>query len=340
MRYRNLQFDLIRSVAILAVLIYHLPGYSFDFFDLSKLGISIDSFVLRELSKYFGLGLFIFASGHLANLKGRRFSDMHTIKEYVLTKIIRIFPLYYVALFAICHIYDIHEPTRLIAHLLGVQLILASQLIKPVPTLWFIGLILIYYGAYMIYRAEKLNPMIKMFILAVFPLAVLFVNRTFQIMDLRLVLYYGIFLLGLYSGGHALFNRISWRQTVIASLAFAFLVIIYGGSFTAKPFASLGSFLMVNLLMFLFIDFTYKGCLLLTDKISYARPIEIISYSSFCMFLFHRPIWSTMHKFLRTTALINSDSMMAIVLAAVGIPLIIAVSYSIQQLYDRIVLAR
>lgn len=339
MKNRIIHFDLMRSIAIIIILIYHLPGYSFNFYDLNMIGINIDSSVLRELSKYFGLGLFIFISGYLSNLKGRSFSGVHTIKEYALSKIVKIFPLYYLALIAFYYIYDIKEPMRVAVHILGLQLVFTSQLIQPAPTLWFIGLIVIYYATYIFVRAEKVDALIKVLVLTLFPIIVLAVNRVFHLMDLRIVLYYGIFLLGLYSARHDIFRKISWAQTIIAMVVFTGFLIIYGDyAFATNPLSTLSSYFIVNVLMFLFIDLAYKSCLFFSERIKLKRLVEIISYSSFCMFLFHRPVWSLMHDVLSGMHLEN-EGIMAMILLAIGIPIIVAISYSVQRLYDKIVFA-
>jgi peptidoglycan/LPS O-acetylase OafA/YrhL len=44
------------------------------------------------------------------------------------------------------------------------------------------------------------------------------------------------------------------------------------------------------------------------------------------MFLFHRPVWSSMHKVLSQTPVMESQALMAAIMAFVGIPAIIAIS--------------
>jgi hypothetical protein len=330
-----------RSIAILIILIYHLPGYSLNFYDLNTIGIGIDFSIFRELSKYFGLALFVFISGHLSNLKERDFTDTHAVKNYMSRKIIKIFPLYYFALILFSYLYDIKEPLRVTTHILGLQLIFASQLVKPTLTLWFIGLILIYYAIYIFINAERISDFTKILVLALFPLTVVAVNEMFGVMDLRIVLYYGIFLLGLYSGKHDIFKEISWAQLVIVALGFTvFIVMRDNYTFATDPFSSLSSFLIINVLMVLFISFTYKSSLFFSDRIKIKRLVEIVSYSSFCMFLFHRPVWLWMHDTLGKMQIVESKVMMAIILAIIGIPAIVTLSYSIQHLYDRIVSVR
>jgi len=338
--HRVLHFDSMRSIAILIILIYHLPGYSLNFYDLNTIGIGIDLSVFREFSKYFGLGLFIFISGYLSNLKGRGFADTDAVKEYILRKAVKIFPLYYLALVLFYYFYDVKEPIRITTHILGLQLIFASQFVKPTPTLWFIGLIVIYYAIYVFIKADKIGDLTKVLALALFPLIVVAVHEMFGVMDLRIVLYYGVFLLGLYSGNHDILKTVSWPQLVVAVLSFtAFIVIRDDYTFALAPFSSLSSFLTVNALMVLFIGVTYKGCLFIPDKTELKRIVEIVSYSSFCMFLFHRPVWSWMHDTLGKMR-IDNEVMVAIILATIGIPAIVAFSYSIQHLYDRIVSAQ
>ncbi len=337
-RRRTIHFDLMRAIAILSVLIYHLPGYSFNFFDLNWAGIEIDPSVLRESTKYFGLGLFVFISGYLSNLKERNFSDTEAVKRYVSRKLIKLLPLYYLALIAFFYIYDVNEPLRVAIHVLGLQLLFASEQIKPSVTLWFVGLLLIYYAIYMFVRAERVSDVSKLAVLVLFPVVVYLMNQFFDIMDLRIVLYYGIFLLGLYSARFDLLNRMSWIQMIVAVFLFTGFLVVRGNyEFATRPFSSLISFGIVNALMFFFICFTHKVCLLLANKKKIGRLTEVVSYSSFGMFLFHRPVWSLMHKALIQIPVMKSQDLMAVAMAFVGIPAIIAITYWLQRLYDSVI---
>ena len=340
MKQRVLHFDLMRSIAILMILIYHLPGYSLNFYDLNTIGIDIDLSIFRKFSKFLGLGLFIFISGYLSNLKGRGFADTRSIKKYLLRKVIKIFPLYYLALVLFSYIYDVTEPLRVTAHVLGLQLIFASQLVEPTPTLWFVGLITIYYAIYAFIKAEKIGDVTKVVMLALFPLVVIAAHEIFDLMDLRIVLYYGIFLLGLYCGRYDIFKTVSWPLMATAAILLtAYIVISDDYMFAVNPFSSLSSFMTINALMVLFIGVTYKSCLFVSDETRLKRVVETVSYSSFCMFLFHRPVWSWMHGVLGRLQ-IDNDITVAIILAIIGIPAIVAISYSIQRLYDRFIIAR
>lgn len=339
---RILQFDLMRSLAIFIILIYHLPGYSYNFFSLGFIGIKTDPAVLREFTRYFGLGLFIFLSGYLANLKQRSFADSSEIKKFIKRKLLRIVPPYYLALIMFCYVYEISEPLNIAAHFLGLQLILASQFIRPAPTLWFIGLILVYYATYIFAKAEKFNDKVKLVVLVLLPIAIFALNTALNVMDLRIVLYYGIFVLGLYSGKRDIYKSINSFHMVVATLVFIVIMLIHNDyTFLTNPFYTLGSFVIVNVFMFIITGLTYKGCMHFSKNIKHKhiKWVEVISYSSFCMFLFHRLVWSIMVDILDVAPITLNEHAVALILATIGIPIIIFLSYSVQRLYDRVMYA-
>ena len=96
----RIQFlDFLRALAIVFVLLDHLPDYKIPF-----LGIFSPYF------GRFGVGLFIFVSGYLMFLTNRSFHSTHDILEFYKKRARRIFPLYLIALLVFFVLYGLLAP--------------------------------------------------------------------------------------------------------------------------------------------------------------------------------------------------------------------------------------
>ena len=149
MESRLKEFDLMRTLAIFIILIHHLPGHSFNFYNFTVVGTNYDMSWLNQLNRYFGLGIFIFISGYLINRKRKSIKNWSDINRFVVNRYIRIIPLYILAYIIFITIFrnmiNNIDIVSIIIHLLGLQIIFASKYCDPVMTLWFVGLIISYY---------------------------------------------------------------------------------------------------------------------------------------------------------------------------------------------------
>ena len=67
---RDQSIDLMRFVAvIIIVLLHHMPSYYFNIYDLRTFNIPVDLSFLGHLTRYLGLGSFVFISGYLMSAK-------------------------------------------------------------------------------------------------------------------------------------------------------------------------------------------------------------------------------------------------------------------------------
>lgn len=337
MNNRLLIFDLMRSLAILIILFHHLPNYTGNFYDLNFIGINLDLSPLNELNRYLGLGLFIFLAGYLINRKRERFADKRSAINFLYRKFIRIFPLYYLALFCFILIHKIYAPLKIGVQILGLQLLFASSTLKPIHTLWFIGLIVIYYYLFTVLNYNPIKKFYKGLIIILFPICIWILLTLFKVTDSRLILYYWVFLGGVFCAETNFFESEFWRK-FNSLIPIVFVPVFLISFFLEKQYKlittnSSYSYLLINLLIFTFVLFIYQISTLISRKNSSLKLIQIVSYASYCMFLFHRPIWFSMSYVLKQTLGINY-SIAALILLFVGIPVVIIISYYIQRFYD------
>lgn len=350
MNKRIPELDVMRTVAISIILLHHLPSHSANFYDFRSFGIALDLSWLNDLNRYFGLGLFVFISGFLLQKGVHDFSNLAKIKSFLLKKYIRILPLYLVALalFIICF-GDLIGPINascVLIHVLGLQALLASTICTPIFTIWYVGLVLAYYFAFVC--CEKFGTDIYRFLTLVvlLPLVCSLFMIIFGIMDKRFLVYYVPFMSGVMSEKWDLLDRFSRYRSVLLFCIVSILVsawlycnVIYPNisdpSLKPGVFSKIGltTFIVSNVAM---ICFTYTIFILSKGVTGAAKPMRIItavSYSSYAIFLFHRPIWFILSKIYEPISPMGS----VFYAALVGIPVIVFVSYWVQKGYDMMV---
>lgn len=341
MKSRVIVFDLMRALAILIIVFHHLPGYTGNFYEFNVGQFYLDLTPLNELNRYLGLGVFIFLSGYLSNLKKTRFPDQGSAIRFLGKKFIRIFPLYYLALFAFIQIHRTFDPTTIIVHLLGLQLLLASPQIHPVRTLWFVGLIVVYYCLFAILNLLRLNPLHRVLIIVLFPVSLFLLNNWFQFTNIRLFIYYWIFLIGLFCAEISFFDSQFWQKNKVLVTSVFPLVLLFSfwveQNYELDKIEFLYYCVLIVILEFTFVCFAYQLSSLISRYLQFLKPIELISYASYCIFLFHRPILFVINEVLKRRLGMNY-SIAALILLFIGVPLVIVLSYYIQKFYDQILL--
>ncbi|MBE9086085.1 acyltransferase [Tolypothrix sp. LEGE 11397] len=338
MKDRFLLFDLIRSLAILIILFHHLPMYSFNFYDLKNFGIDIDLSAWDELNRHLGLSLFIFMSGYLINVKKISFRDWDTVGQFLYKKIIRIFPMYYVAMIFFCYIFSISEPFSIIIHIFGLQSLLFSKYLLSLPTLWFVGTILVYYLIFILYKAEKISRIYRLIAITIFPFIVFFVTTSLQFMDYRISLYYWTFILGIYCAESNILETpwIKQNTLIITTVFFCIFIscFVLGKKYGIDYFG-IKSYIILNILMFSFILSIYNIFNSLAKIVKSSQSVQAIAYASYGMYLFHRPIWFFIKKIAQDTIGINNQYILLTIEIFIGIPSIFVFAYLVQSFYEK-----
>ncbi len=212
---------------------------------------------------------------------------------------------------------------------LGLQLIFATPGHAPMLTLWFIGLITVYYGLFVLIKRAEGNGLRFFLAVAGFPMLLIIMSIAWGAGDPRLFLYYPIFLMGIY-GDRYLPAVNNYKRA--AALAVLMLVSIYLAVFQSRLImywaGVAGSILVINCVM---VSFTWLVRLMSVKGIKLSKYFKALSYSSYCIYLFHRPVWWAL---LRLENPYDPGTRL-LYLAFAGVPVIILLSYAIQKGYDR-----
>lgn len=280
---RLLFLDVLKAFAILFVIFVHMQNF------LSA-PITAD-YSLFEILKFIPLACFTFASGFAIYENNKTLKDGKEILNFYKKRIVRVYPLYLIALFTFFlsfQVYGLFHPIyysvpQWIINILCLQVLLAPAFIDPIFSLWFIGLIIVLYAMYPLFSSCS-GPLRKKLFLAVSIFTVLaIIHLALNIIDFRYFLYYFFFIAGFVAADKNYY--------------------------------------------FLFIE------RLLEKHQNHIVPaIVALSYASYCIYLFHMPIFAITNQFVSTLDLpgyLHNGVILFLV-----IPIIFCLCYFIQRSYD------
>ncbi|MFO8040702.1 MAG: acyltransferase [Sodalinema sp.] len=304
-----LELDLLRVLAIALVLYCHSTAY---------LGWSAH---VNELMKYpgpIGVGLFLCLSGFLCQRSQNKKKSKRTRWEVFRKRLIRIFPLYWLALFTfivIFHVLSIFHnldfsplPATTVAHFFGLQLFLRSRYISHIPTLWYIGALVTYYGFFILMSRFKFKNFLilnVLFFALVILLKIVLKHQSIHLVENRIIMNYPLFLAGVIAGrfdSNLLYlKRHAMKFTLgLGIVAFLLFRVIDSESIT-RPHNFLIGWVDLRFYSYIFLwalFFINLGILVTPFMLKFSQPIEYLSKISYAVYLFHRPVYALIYGLL------------------------------------------
>jgi peptidoglycan/LPS O-acetylase OafA/YrhL len=250
MKNKIIAFDFLRALAIAMIIPAHLSNFlSFTYIKLAL--YAVDPFVANM-----GLGLFIFMSGYLLYYNNHSINSFQSVLSFYRKRLLRIFPLYWGAIAAFTLVFFIFAPKlnsgfefpnaenvfsfhNIIMHILGLQIFLAPRYVSPMLTLYFVGLIIVFYAIYpLIIMLSKSSKQILLCSFLIF-IGCLLVSRTFNIIEPRFFMFFPIFIFGILTCKESLFEKSMvidrekpFIQILLAALPVMLVLVIVLGSRT------------------------------------------------------------------------------------------------------------
>jgi peptidoglycan/LPS O-acetylase OafA/YrhL len=316
---RNISIDLLRSISILYIVgFWHLLNYTTAF-------PCYNNFITLRITNII-LGLFIFISGYFIGLSHYN-TRQETPFSFYKKKIIRIYPLYILAII-------IFTILNLSSGWTSLKAIFAiSMFVQPAPnTLWFITMLLFFYLLSPLIINICHRHSIKEISLYCTILILTLVAYGFftKLLDVRIVLYFPSFVMGILVAMHDEQTNVDLFYPYKKNFYFVLIILSIGISFIKTNHSGLNDLLhlpMVLLCSYIFFTIGQKIKIASTPIYNF---IIIISYSSYCMYLFHRPIYVVLKKIYFP----KSDLFQVIYLVMFCVPLIIIISFILQKIYD------
>lgn len=313
---RIIGIDLLRSLCILYIAgFWHLldyteavPGYQ-----------NLITFRISEIV----LGTFVYISGYFIGLNYSHISRREIIDFYK-KRFLRLYPLYLLAL----GLFSIFNLTIIT---LVKSVILVSMFIKPAAmTLWFVTMLLLFYliSPFLIMLCRNSGLIRVMLYCSLLVAALLLYDNLTGLLDLRIIMYFPAFLLGIHVSSSRRKLSLSENLAIYSCTAFLIITGVMPAENTLKSILSIP--FIVSCSYILFRSFS-------KFDVTSARAIQIIStfsYASYCIYLLHRPIY----EIFKSLYFPEIESVQLAYLIVICLPVIVISSYVVQRLYDSLIL--
>jgi len=307
---RMVYLDYVRSLSMMYVVgFWHLFNYT-DAFPL-YMNFATQKFTLIVL------GTFIFVSGYLI---GATSKSKFTLKEFFIKRFIRIYPLYALSLliFYAVGLLDFYTVWK--------SIVFVSLFDGSSPlTLWFITVLFTYYLLAPIYIESSKNVFSYIILFSLILCTILILSVFFPSIDGRFLQYYACFFVALYIGKE-IPQFIDKKSTLVALLLFFPAVAISFVNVKYRIIDTLIAMVMVLIGAFVIVGLAKRFNARLIDS----KFISVLAYSSFCMYLLHRPIFLLLKEFYFPATPIYQT----LYLYIVCLPIIGVASYYSQLVYD------
>jgi len=325
-KQRRHEFDHLRALTVLVLLFHHSGIYRTPLF-----GISLEA--MQPYGSLFINGTFLFLSGYFAFISLQHREG--NLFAFYRSKFIRIYPPYLVALLLFVYLIGYSLRKRdLFIYLIGLQTVFSPAVAKPLLTLWFIGVLGLFFfifGILMyVFRtdAQRLLGALALFVTAYI------IRISTGLMDDRFFLYFLVFSIGVvvarsaWLTGFLLSPR--WLpgkfMMLLAGLSGYWLVLTSGVEPISTPYiigADVFILLSVVFSLALFARFT-------------GQPNPLwgrIAKASFFTYLFHRPVW----HICQTLVDVPPGGSETLLNLLPGSLLTLFLAYYLQKGYDRLV---
>ncbi len=321
-----LEFDVLRTLAIFSLFLHHGGIYNFSAF-----GFPFISFT--PYLELFLLGSFTFMAGYLL-VKSFYKTHERSLLSIWASKIIRIFVPYIVALLLFAIFFDI-EATRidLAIHAFGIQLLLAPRIGVPIMTIWYVGLLLVYYLIFPL-LLKLFDGIVGVFVSSILVLlGAYLINIRWGFFEYRFFYYYLVFLAGILCAKAGCLRGVATTKYYLMDKVVVLFIGIYGLSvfkdeslFSISPqFLLAVTIYILSIVLFAFslIQIFIRG----KDKLTF---FGYVAFASYFAFLFHRPIW----RLILQPFTFQTDLTWFLYIIIVGSVVVISVSHYLQKTYN------
>ena len=277
-------------------------------------------------------------------------------------------------LFIIIYDYSSKNIFYLLSHVVGLQIIFAPNYSSPIWTLWFIGVIVINYLIFIILSylgsLKKIIPA-SLIILCTF----FILNSSFGLVEYRFFVYYLPFIGGIIAGSiytsphnkeikEILNNQHSsvipiiiaccmitiwtvypylteyYYSTLSSTYGTIYLFQIIGQEISITEFFD--AIILVNMIILFFISFVlslfylvFRALSLILDQNKLFDVVSIIAYSTYGVYLFHRPFLEIYNNIMGEIFHINMYLKSNVYLILLSIPILFILAFLIQKVVDK-----
>ncbi len=273
------EIDIIKATSLMLIISHHEGSFLYH----EYLGI------FYPYLGRFGLALFTFISGY-ALYKNN--ASISSIKTFYKKRLLRIYPLYLLALFLYViisnfQLWNEFTPVSLAAHILGLQMLIYPY-IQPDGSLWYIGMLFIFYAVYPFLIKKSETPIKLIWNAGAILVSLTLLRVFFGLIEIRTFVYFPIFIAGML----AAWTGIPEKLKTSAPIVLVPLIFIRLNWITEDGTDPINNniipvvlSLSLMLLFFCFVFFEGVKSIQLNSRIS--AIVSKIAVASYPMYLFH-----------------------------------------------------
>lgn len=350
MKKRLIEIDILRTFSIILILLHHLDAYTYcDLF-----------LIFKPYFGVFGISLFVFLSGYSLNINNNIFKNFSDFLKFYRKRIERIYPLYILAIIVFFVLYQVIGQVMAknfqwwLIQILGLEVLLSPRFIDPIFTLWFIGMLILYYFIYpfILYRSTDVKEIFFKSLLIFSSL--IFIRIIWNIIDIRFFLYYFLFITGILTSRINLFYDKKYNNIFFISLiSFLFFLIIHlhAGSYSIYEGPNtlgelnnidinkaIGILFILELLMITFVILiTYLVTVYSSNLEDESNRVTVKfsifgAFASYGVYLLHRPYLTIFYYSMR---IFNFSPILSdLVIYIIALPSLFIFSYYLQKFND------
>lgn len=323
---RLYEFDALRAVATLLLLALHSEVFAFD----NVLGVDLNPIALFVGA--FLLGSFFFMAGYFEeiSMKKNQWDWIYFLK----TKFIRMIPPYWFALILFVFVigYSLKKPFDQWVYILNLQFIFSPAYVKQLLTLWFISVLVAYYLLFIILRSWIKSERIFFIALTIIFSMLFVVHIRTQYFDIRFFEYALPFFIGGFMARYPNIMEKIMNISAYIKLIFWLISVYTLWNLQALGYQTKNLFFLFTINLYIFATIWFFLALFRT-KIGKWQIWIFISYASFFIYLYHRPVWAVLLKLFPQSTW-RDETLFRLIPASI---IAIIISYGLQLGYDKLI---
>ncbi len=331
-KQRILELDILRTVAILSLITYHIPLFTHsDFLTQSHY---VFAFYLIGVA---GLALFFFLSGYTLYLHNR-IKTVADAGKFFRKRLVRIYPLYWLVLAGIMLTYRL-TPAEILIYVAGLQALFYPAVIQ-VLNVHFITAILICYLIYPLASAFSGSDRKLLGVSLVLFIALLALKSVLGFTDDMVIVYLGLFIAGIFASKHDLYQRLKstnkGRFLALSSAALIVMIPLFALTWHNTSLF-LPNVVLLDILAMLMVLVLFTLAVLYVRRFGSALHtfFSVVGYSTYAIFLINMPVFNLLSRVLYNGFHISGPGMVAIL--TLTVPFLIIVGYVLQYAENKVV---
>lgn len=323
---RLYEFDALRALATLLLLVLHSEVFALK----NVFGVDLNPFAL--FTGAFLLGSFFFMAGYFEEISMQKHENNWL--KFIKTKFIRMYPPYWIALILFVFVmgFSLKKPLDQWVYILNLQFIFSPGFVKQLLTLWFISVLVSYYAIFITLRQLIKSEGVLLAGLIIIFISLFFLHLKTNLIDIRFFEYFFIFFIGGWVARHPRWMEKFRNTSNLIKLIFWIIgcSLLWIVQEQAYPYQNPIFLIVVNMYI---LGGIWVVLTLFRTNIGTWKIWSFLSYASFFIYLYHRPLWDVLLKiFPQETWL---DEMLFRLIP--GSIISIFICYAFQILYDRMI---